>query len=95
LRLPESVAGESEVYFRPEDAAIVYGTPETPAEGVLAGVVSAVSFLGDRTRLLVEGAGPEPIIVEADPRRELRAGDRIHLRIEAGRLLGLARSEPA
>jgi putative spermidine/putrescine transport system ATP-binding protein len=95
LRLPESVAGESEVYFRPEDAAIVDGTPETPAEGVLAGVVSAVSFLGDRTRLLVEGAGPEPIIVEADPRRELRAGDRIHLRIEAGRLLGLARSEPA
>ena len=95
LRLPESFAGESPVYFRPEDAAILDDAAQPPPEGVLAGVVAAVSFLGDRTRILVEGAGPEPIIVEADPRRELRAGDRIHLRIDAGRLLGLARSEPA
>jgi putative spermidine/putrescine transport system ATP-binding protein len=95
LRLPEAFVGESAVYFRPEDATILDDSPQLPPEGVLAGVVAAVSFLGDRTRILVEGAGPAPIIVEADPRRELRAGDRIRFRIEPGRLLGLGRSEPA
>ena len=94
LRLPEPFAAESAVYFRPEDATILDEPAEGLPEGALAGIVSAVSFLGDRTRILVEGAGPEPIIVEAGPHRELRAGDRVRVQIEPGRLLGLGRSEP-
>jgi len=90
VKLPDSFVGGCTAYFRPEDAAIL-DEAQSPAEGALAGTVSAVSFMGDRTRILVEGAASEPIIIEADPRRELRVGDRIRLGIEPRRLLGLRR----
>jgi len=77
--------GEVEVLFRPENAAIT-----TPGEAHLRGTIRTAFFLGDRTRLLVEGVGATPIVVETSGRREYREGEEVGLRIEPGSLLTLS-----
>ncbi|HXZ01541.1 MAG TPA: ABC transporter ATP-binding protein [Stellaceae bacterium] len=84
-RLPwNGKAPVREVLFRPEDAAIV-----AAAEAQLTGSVAAAIFLGDRTRLSVDGFGAEPIIVETSGRHVFAPGDTVHLRIAEGALLSL------
>jgi putative spermidine/putrescine transport system ATP-binding protein len=77
-------SGEVEVLFRPESASIV-----DPDKAQLRGRISASFFLGDRTRLLVEGIGEERLVVETADRREYRKGEEIGLSIEPGALLTL------
>jgi len=48
-------------------------------------------FLGDRTRLVVEGVGPTPVILETAARREFHAGEDVHLSIAPDALLTLDR----
>ena len=79
-------AGEVEALFRPESATVV-----EPGAGALAGQVVTSFFLGDRTRLVVEGVGPTPVIVETTERREFAPGQPIHLRIDPDALLRLDR----
>lgn len=76
--------GEMEVLFRPENASIV-----DPEEAHLRGWIRTSFFLGDRTRLLVEGIGMEPLVIETSERREYHEGEQIGLAIEAGSLLTL------
>lgn len=76
--------GEMEVLFRPENASIV-----DPDEAHLRGWIRTSFFLGDRTRLLVEGIGMEPLVIETSERREYHKGEQIGLAIEAGSLLTL------
>lgn len=76
--------GEMEVLFRPENASIV-----DPEEAHLRGWIRTSFFLGDRTRLLVEGIGMEPLVIETSERREYHKGEQIGLAIEAGSLLTL------
>ena len=66
--------GEVEVLFRPENLTIT-----EPDRGQLAGVVEAVFFLGDRTRVIVRGVGDTELVVETSDRREFREGENVGL----------------
>ncbi len=77
-------SGAIEVLFRPENASIAHLD-----QAHLRGRISASFFLGDRTRLLVEGIGSEPLVIETSVRREYRVGEEIGLVIEPNSLLTL------
>ena len=85
-RLPCAGAdGDSvELGVRPEDARIV-----GPAEANLTGRVAAVFFLGDRTRLIVEGIADNLVVVESSARHNYRKGDTLHLAVRRESLLKL------
>jgi putative spermidine/putrescine transport system ATP-binding protein len=78
-------AGRVEVLFRPESVGIV------ERGGGLAGRVLTSFFLGDRTRVVVEGVGNAPLIVETTERREFKPGQDVRLAIDADALLTLDR----
>jgi len=79
-------AGEVEALFRPERAAIV-----DPGAGQVKGRVATSFFLGDRTRLLVEGVTTGALIVETTDRRDFQPGQDVHLVIDPDALLTLDR----
>lgn len=73
-----------EIFFRPEAAAVV------PADkAALTGTVAATFFLGDRTRILIEGLGPKPVVVETEGSCTLTAGERVALSVRPDALLFL------
>jgi len=79
-------SGEIEVLFRPESVTLVES-----AEGSLTGRVLSSFFLGDRTRLVIEGVGRTPIVVETAASREFKAGESVYLKIDPDALLVLDR----
>jgi putative spermidine/putrescine transport system ATP-binding protein len=81
---PAAPPGVAEVLFRPEAARLV----ALPAAH-LTGVVSAVFFLGDRTRLFLDAGGDRPVVVETAERRAFARGDTVHLAVDPGGLLAL------
>ena len=87
LQVPGAPRGATVVSFRPEDVEIVDAAAS--GDGVLSGTVAGASFLGDRSRLLVEGVASAPVVLETDTRREFNPGDRIRFRIAQERLLML------
>lgn len=86
-RVPCAGAGgeTAEVGFRPEDARIADGEA-----GELAGRVAAVFFLGDRTRVIVEGAADDLIVVESSERRQFAKGEPVRIALRPNALLRLA-----
>jgi putative spermidine/putrescine transport system ATP-binding protein len=83
LAAPLLAADCREILFRPEQATLV-------AEGAgLDGRVAGVFFMGDRTRLLISGFGPQPIIVETSEPREFAIGETITLTIRNDALMAL------
>ena len=83
-RIPnkDGKSGNVQVLFRPEDASIV-GSKNT----ALKGTVSVVFFLGDRTRLVVDGIGEEKITLETGNRMAIQEGDDIGIEIDPDSLL--------
>jgi putative spermidine/putrescine transport system ATP-binding protein len=84
LRLPNGAAGRVTAMVRPEAIGIA------AAEGAdLCGRVDAVSFVGDRQRLIVSGAGERPLTVDVANSLDVKAGQRVGLVIalDAVRLL--------
>lgn len=73
-----------EVLFRPEAVSLV-----TSAEADLTGRVATSFFLGDRCRLVVEGIGDTPIIVETSGRFEHGAGEQVHLKVDPDEMMTL------
>jgi putative spermidine/putrescine transport system ATP-binding protein len=73
-----------EILFRPEHVELVEGGGEG-----LPGRVVASFFLGDRTRLLIDGFGPEPITVETVSRHEFASGESVVVRIRPDALMAL------
>ncbi len=61
--------GRTEAFFRPEDAQLV-----DPQRAQLRGTVESALFLGERTRLRIEGAAPDALNVDVPGRIELAAG---------------------
>lgn len=59
----------AEQFFRPEDAQIVH-----PASAQLCGSVTSAQFLGERTRLKIDGATEDTLTVDVPGRIELAAG---------------------
>jgi putative spermidine/putrescine transport system ATP-binding protein len=86
LRLPAELSGAHVVYFRPEDVEIVNDVSTT---GTLAGTIAGMSFLGDRTRLLVEGISSKAIVLETGTRMQFRSGNHIRFRVVPDRLFTL------
>ena len=74
--------GDAEILFRPQDAE-----PVEPSAAQLRGRVVRAHFLGDRLRLIVEGIGDEPCVVETAGALAFAAGDEIGLRLHADRVL--------
>lgn len=74
----------AELGFRPEDARIT-----DASDGALAGRVTAAFFLGDRTRVIVEGVADELIVVESSQRRQFVKGETVHIAVRPDTLLRL------
>lgn len=68
---------ETDIHFRPEDAAIV-----ATGEGHLRGTVLSTLFLGDRTRVVLNGLGSEEIRVEAPGDRAFSPGETVGVRLD-------------
>jgi putative spermidine/putrescine transport system ATP-binding protein len=77
---------EAVYLFRPEAAQVVASEAAT-----LSGRVAAAQFLGDRTRLTVEGTAARPLVVEAPGQREFRIGERVGLLLDGADLIPLPR----
>jgi putative spermidine/putrescine transport system ATP-binding protein len=86
-RLPCNAAEGAvvELGFRPEDARIV-----AAVEADLSGRVAASFFLGDRTRVIVEGIADNLIVVESSQRSDVNKGDALYLAVRPESLLRLA-----
>ena len=64
------------IWFRPEDAEWV-----AAEDAALHGVVAAATFLGERTRLAVDGVGAQTVLVDVAGRAAPEVGARIGLRL--------------
>ncbi len=84
VELDEHPDGPIEILFRPESATI-----GNTGNSMLQGRVSGVFFLGDRTRLIIEEAGEEPVIVETAGSREFETGQRVGVDIDRDAILVL------
>jgi len=82
IALPARDDGPLKILFRPENTVV----KELPG-GMLKGSVSGAFFLGDRTRLIVDGVGKESLTIETGGRREYRQGDEIGIDIDAEAIL--------
>jgi len=73
-----------EVMFRPEEADIV-----SREEAHFVGRIMSVFFLGDRSRLILDGGGAEPVMVESTLRDTFTAGSEVPIRIRPGGFMSL------
>ena len=78
-------AGESELFFRPEDAYLA-----DPASAHLRGTIEGAAFLGERTRLTIGGAAPDALIVDVAGRVELARGTPVGISIAPEALIALS-----
>ncbi|MBE7636560.1 ATP-binding cassette domain-containing protein [Sneathiella sp. P13V-1] len=76
---------EKNIYCRPEDVELL-----SSSEGAdYVGKVTSSFFLGDRTRLVLDGIGSGDFIVEAALREEIADGTEIPVRIPKGKRIQL------
>jgi putative spermidine/putrescine transport system ATP-binding protein len=73
-----------EIMFRPEAVSIVEATTAT-----LKGTVTSIDYLGNCTRLLIDGFGPQPMVIETNEDREFLAGEEIALAIRPNAIMAL------
>ena len=77
--------GAVEAALRPESLRLAEeGMP------ALTGTVISAFFLGDRQRLIVGGAAPEPLIADVPNRIEIASGDAVRLTFDADALIPLS-----
>ncbi|RDK00065.1 ABC transporter ATP-binding protein [Paraburkholderia lacunae] len=74
-----------EFFFRPEDAYLA-----DPASAQLRGSIESTAFLGERTRLTIGGAAPDPLLVDVAGRVELARGTPVGISIERDALIALS-----
>lgn len=73
-------SGEAEILFRPEDVELV-----ALSEADLHGRIVQVYFLGDRSKVILDGIGQTPIVVETTDRADFAIGSEVGLKITPGR----------
>ncbi len=76
--------GPLEILFRPENATVA-----DASSAMLTGRISGVFFLGDRTRLVVDGIGDAALIVETASIAEYREGETIGIDVDTDSILVL------
>ncbi|GBH24829.1 ABC transporter ATP-binding protein [Burkholderia vietnamiensis] len=74
-----------EWFFRPEAAQLA-----DPAQAPRPGALGACAFLGGRTRLTIEPAAPDALVIDVPGRIELARGTAVGLTIAAEGLIALA-----
>ncbi|WP_089341195.1 ABC transporter ATP-binding protein [Burkholderia singularis] len=74
----------SELFFRPEDARIV-----APDAAALRGRIAHCAFLGERTRVTVEHAAPDALVVDMPGRIDFACGTAVGIEIAPEGLLAL------
>jgi putative spermidine/putrescine transport system ATP-binding protein len=79
-----NIGGPSELFFRPEDGRLV-----NPEGASLRGIVETVSFLGERTRVTVTGAAPEPLVIDVAGRSEWTPGAAVGIEVAPEGLIAL------
>jgi len=77
--------GRLNIFFRPEHATVVEA-----GQGHFRAKVLSAFFLGDRTRLLVNGDTPEPLKVEAPGRQAFRKGETVDILLDLEALFTLS-----
>lgn len=80
----QSGAGAVELLFRPESARIALD-----GEAQLRGTVISALFMGDRTRLVIDGISEQPVIVDTTDRRLFRPGEEIGIALAPEGLFAL------
>jgi len=70
--------GCTEVMFRPECVTLA-----DQADSNLTGRVAATFFLGDRTRLVVDGVGDQPIVVVSEDAGNYSVDQTVHLKVRS------------
>lgn len=90
IPLPESYAvqtGENvqlELFFRPEHAVLA-----EPGQGHLRAAVVASFFMGDRTRLILDGSGDDYLTIETKGIHSFQKGQQVEVSIDPDALLRL------
>ncbi|SIT38904.1 Sulfate/thiosulfate import ATP-binding protein CysA 2 [Paraburkholderia ribeironis] len=74
-----------EIFFRPEDAWLA-----DPATAHLRGRIESSAFLGERTRLTIGGAAPDPLLIDVAGRVELARGTPVGISIAQDALIALS-----
>lgn len=74
--------GEMEVYFRPENTYLC-----SQNDCHFQAYVKSSFFLGDKTRLLVNGFGDHKLAVDVDGQTAFQKGEKVFLRLDPERLL--------
>jgi putative spermidine/putrescine transport system ATP-binding protein len=74
-----------EIFFRPEDAWLA-----DPATAQLRGRIEGSAFLGERTRLTIGGAAPDPLLIDVAGRVELARGTPVGISIAQDALIALS-----
>lgn len=82
---PDVIGPTDEIMFRPEAVSIV----ETHI-GDLKGTIISVAYQGNSTRLLIDGFGPQPLVVETNDERVFVTGDQITLAIRPHAIMALS-----
>lgn len=81
---PHLCSATRELFFRPEDAILT-----APADAHLTGTVRGVMFLGERTRLMVDGIGSELLQIDVSGRADFHSGMRVGFALPSHTLLSL------
>ena len=87
---PERANGNAELLVRPEDLDVV-----PAAEADFTGRVTSSLFLGNRTRLVLEGIGSEPLVVESALRGRFDVGTDVPIRVKREGLMTLPSNRPS
>lgn len=77
MKLDTTRSGEIELMFRPENVTLCENKSQA-----FSGTVATSFFLGDRTRIIIDGIGDEKITIETDNRVLLKEGDEISISID-------------
>lgn len=80
--------GPVKALFRPEDVHVM-PADTNHGDQALRGTIRNVFFLGDRTRLSIEGIVSEPVIVETTSRHPFARGEAVAVRILPERLIAV------
>ena len=84
MKLDTNLSGPVDLLFRPENAVITDSHSEA-----FSGTVATSFFLGDRTKIIIEGISEEKITLETGNRVALKQGDLISISIDPESIVSL------
>lgn len=81
---PGPVSGKVDLGFRPEDAELA-----APEDAQFRGTILNTYFLGDRTKIILDGIGEKTVVVETSDRSDLQIGQELGINLESEKILTL------